>query len=137
MTGRRRRANSLVEALVASAVLALMGTILVQAIAASANAGTQAAVGAQARRLLQQDLEQARSGRGIPGSGTSGPFTVAVSTYQAGYAGLVTSAGTPSCSGCVGGVVTSGVSSLTKVYIVITVTTSGALVARGATVTSP
>jgi type II secretory pathway pseudopilin PulG len=132
---RRRRGSSLVEALVAAALLAVVGLLVTEAIAAAANAGTRAQAGAQARRLLEQDLEQARSGMGVPSGGTSGPFTVAVATQAASFGSVITPPNTPSCGGCAGGIVTSGVGSLTQVTVTVTMTADGAVLARGATVT--
>ncbi len=134
---RARRGGSLVEALVASAVLAAVGLALVESVAAAANAGTRAAAGAQARRLLEQGLEQARSGRGAPSGGTAGPFTVAVATQPASFGALTTPANAPSCGGCSGAIATGGVGSLTQVTVTITDTADGSVVARGATVTPP
>lgn len=137
MTGQARRGGSLVEALVASAVLAAAGLVLVESIGAAANAGTRLAVGAQARRLLEQGLEQARSGRGVTGGGTSGPFTVTVTTQGASITGLLTPANVPSCGGCSGTIVAGGVGSLSQVTITVTNTADGTVVARGSTVTPP
>lgn len=137
MTGRARRGGSLVEALVASAVLAATGLVLVESIGAAANAGTRFAVGAQARRLLAQNLEQARSGRGMPVGGVSGPFTVAVVTQGASFGTLRTPANVPSCGGCSAAIVTGGVGNLSQVTITITNMVDGTVVARGSTVTPP
>lgn len=137
MTGRARRGGSLVEALVASAVLAAVGLVLVESIGAAANAGTRFTLGAQARRLLEQNLEQARSGRGVPSGGTSGPFTVAVGTQAASFGALLTPANVPSCGGCSAVIVTGGVGSLSQVTITVTNTVDGTIVAHGSTVTPP
>jgi len=137
MSGRARRGGSLIEALVASVVLMVAGLVLVESIAAAANSGTRVAVSAQARRLLEQNLEQARSGRGVPGGGTAGPFTVAVATQAASFGTVTTPANAPSCSGCSGLITTSGVGSLTQVTVTITDTADGSVVARGTTVTPP
>jgi Tfp pilus assembly protein PilV len=137
MIGHARRGASLVEALVAAAVLAVIGLVLTESIAAAANAGTRFAVGAQARRLLEQNLEQARSGRGVPAGGVSGPFTISVATQAASFGALTTQANVPSCGGCSGTITTSGVGSLTQVTVTITDTADGSVVARGSTVTPP
>jgi hypothetical protein len=137
MIGRARRGGSLVEALVASTVLAATGLVLVESIGAAANAGTRFVVGAQARRLLEQDLEQVRSGRGVPGGGAAGPFTVTVGTQAASFGALLTPANVPSCGGCSGTITTSGVASLSQVTITVTNTADGTVVARGSTVTPP
>lgn len=68
---RRRRASTLAEALVAAVILAVVGGMLVVALAQATQAGQRAMLGAQARRLMQQELEQVRSGRGIPVNGTT------------------------------------------------------------------
>jgi hypothetical protein len=137
VSGRRRRGGSLAEALVASAVLAVIGLVLTESIAAAANAGTRFALGAQARRLLEQNLEQARSGRGVLAGGISGPFTISVATQAASFGALTTQANAPSCGGCSGTITTSGVGGLTQVTVTITNTADGSVVARGATVTPP
>jgi hypothetical protein len=137
VSGRRRRGGSLAEALVASAVLAVIGLVLTESIAAAANAGTRFALGAQARRLLEQNLEQARSGRRVPAGGISGPFTISVATQAASFGALTTQANAPSCGGCSGTITTSGAGGLTQVTVTITNTADGSVVARGATVTPP
>ncbi|HEV2356166.1 MAG TPA: type II secretion system protein [bacterium] len=68
---RRRRASTLAEALVAAVILAVVGGMLVVALAQATQAGQRAMLGAQARRLMQQEPEQVRSGRGIPVNGTT------------------------------------------------------------------
>jgi len=135
--GRARRGGSLVEALVATAVLLVVGLVLVQALAAAANSGTRFTVSAQARRLLEQALEQTRSGRGVPSSSASAPFTVAVATQAASLGALTTSANSPSCGGCSGVIATGGVGTLTQVTVTITNTLDGSVVASGTTVTPP
>jgi len=64
----------------AAALLAVVGSFVVIGLAQAGQAGQRALLGAQARRLLQGELEQARSGGGIPASGQTGPFAVTVST---------------------------------------------------------
>ena len=135
----RRRGTSLAEVLVAAAVLAVVGGFLVQAMATSSIAGARLTLGAQARRLLQQELEQVRSGRGIPPSGPVGAFAVAVATQPPAAPTLSPPPplNTPACSACSAAVVTSGVSALTHVTITITSAADNTVVASGTTTTPP
>jgi type II secretory pathway pseudopilin PulG len=135
----RRRGTSLAEVLVAAAVLAVVGGFLVQAMATSSIAGARLTLGAQARRLLQQDLEQVRSGRGIPASGPAGTFAVAVITQPVAVPTLSPAPplNIPACGACSADVVTSGVAQLTQVTITITSTVDNTVVASGTTTTPP
>jgi len=135
----RRRGFSLLEAVVAIALLAIVATVAAEAFGTSAQAGMRMALGGQARRLLEQDVEQIRSGLGIPAAGTVGPLTVSVTQQAAAIPTLSPQPplNTPSCPGCSSAVTTSGVSSLTQVTITITDTTDGTVLASGTTVTPP
>lgn len=121
----RRRGFSIAEALVAAALVAIVGGAFVQALATSTAANARLTLASQARRLLQYDLEQIRSGGGIPASGTQGPFTVSV-TSQAAPA--------PATLCCTA--VTTGVASLTQVTIAITAA-DGSVLASGTAITQP
>ena len=134
---QNQRGTSLAEVLVAAAVLAAVGGFLVQALATSSIPGERLTLGAQARRLLQQDLEQVRSGRGIPTSGPAGIFTVAVATQAADIPTLIPAPplNTSVCSSCSAAVVTSGVAELTQVTVTITNTLDNTVVASGTTTT--
>jgi len=126
----------------AAALLAVVGSVVVIGLAQAGQAGQRALLGAQARRLLQGALEQVRSGGGIPASGQTGPFTIAVST-STGSVPIVLGglpAWTPDCYGaspCSNVVTTSGVSALTYVAITVTYTADGSVLARGTTTTAP
>lgn len=139
----RRLASSLVEVVTAAAILAVVGGMLVLAIAQTTLAGQRMLLGAQARRLLQQQLELIRTGRSIPASGTSGPFTLTVTTTPAPQPSVVGGGPpvwTPDCYGaspCSAAVTLSGVSSLTYAQVVITSTADGSELARGTTSTPP
>jgi type II secretory pathway pseudopilin PulG len=138
----RRRASTLAEALVAAVILAVVGGMLVVSLAQATQAGQRAMLGAQARRLLQQELEQIRSGRGIPGNGTNGPFTITVTSWAPGQPGVSggTPVWTPDCYGgspCSNTLVLTGVPSVTFVQIVITYTGDGSVLANGTTSTPP
>lgn len=139
---KRRRASTLAEALVAAVILAVVGGLLVVALAQASQAGQRAILGAQARRLLQQELEQVRSGRGVPASGTSGPFTVTVNPSSGSSPSVIggSPVWTPDCYGgspCSSALTTSGVSTLTYVTVTISYTADGTVVARGTTATPP
>jgi len=138
----RRRGATLAEALLATALLAVAGGALTLALAEASTAGQRMILAAQARRLLQQELEQIRSGRGIPASGVNGPFTVALSTSASSQPNVVggTPVWTPTCYGatpCSNAIALSGVVTLTNVAITITYTADGSVVARGTTTTPP
>lgn len=139
----RRRASSLSEVLTAAAILAVVGGLLVLALAQTTLAGQRMLLGAQARRLLQQQLEMIRTGRGIPASGPSGPFTITVTTTpvpQPSVVGGGPPVWTPDCYGaspCSATVTLSGVPSLTSVQVLITATADGSELARGTTSTPP
>jgi len=136
----RRRATTLIEALVAAVLLAAVGGLLVVAIAQATVAGQRAILGAQARRLLQQELEQVRSGRGVPSGATSGPFTVSVNPHANNAPNMLGPRWTPDCyssSPCSNSVVTTGVSSEADVEVTITLTTGGSVMASGRTTTPP
>jgi type II secretory pathway pseudopilin PulG len=138
----RRRASTLAETLVAAVILAVVGGLLVVALAQATQAGQRAMLGAQARRLLQQELEQIRSGRGVPASGTSGPFTITVTPWTPGQPSVIggTPVWTPDCYGgspCSNTLVLTGVPSLTFVQIIISYTADGSALANGTTSTPP
>ena len=139
---KRRQGSTLAEALVAAVILAAAGGMLVVSLAQATQAGQRAMLGAQARRLLQQELEQVRSGRGIPATGTNGSFTITVTSSTPAQPAV--SGGmpvwTPDCYGgspCSNTLVLTGVPSMTLVQIVITSTADGSVLANGTTATPP
>ena len=136
---RRRRGFSLLEAVVAIALLAVIATVTAEAFGTSAQAGMRMVLGGQARRLLEQDMEQIRSGLGVPATGAVGPLTVTVTQQAAAVPTLSPPLplNTPSCPGCSSAVTTSGVTALTQVTITITDTADGTVLASGTTVTPP
>ena len=139
---KRRQGSTLAEALVAAVILAAVGGMLVVSLAQATEAGQRAMLGAQARRLLQQELEQVRSGRGIPATGTNGPFTITVTSSTPAQPAVTggTPVWTPDCYGgspCGNMLVLTGVPSMTLVQIVITSTADRSVLANGTTSTPP
>ena len=136
----RRRASTLIEALMAAVIVAVIGALVVIALAEASQAGQRAMLAAQARRVLQQELEQVRSGRGVPTSGTSGPFTVTVTTSTNNQPTMIGGPWTPDCYGgspCSNSITTSTMYALTYVKVVVSYTADGTVVASGTTATPP
>lgn len=125
----------------AAALLVAVGGLLALGIAEATLSGQRMVLAAQARRLLQQDLEQVRSGRGIPASGTVGPFQVTVATQSAPQPAVVGGSPplwSPDCYGgspCVNTLVLTGAASLTQVTVTITNSADGSVLAKGTTST--
>ena len=119
-----------------------MGGLFTVALAQGTTANQHLLMASAARRLLQQDLEQVRRGGGAPSSGTSGPFTVSVTTWNSGAPSVIAGSPpwTPDCHGaspCSSALTLTGIPGMTYVAITITNTADGTVMARGTTTATP